>query len=100
MNIGSALKQARVGKGINQELAAELSKTSQTYLSKIETGKLIPSTKMVAKLCKAYEVPVAIVMFMSVRASDVPKSKRKIFGQLKPHIQNLIDSCGFLSPAK
>jgi transcriptional regulator with XRE-family HTH domain len=49
-NIGSRLKQWRVGKGIKQKQLSEMTGIKASSLSEIETGKIVPSGKTLQKI--------------------------------------------------
>ncbi len=63
---------------------------SQTYLSQVESGAKQPSTPMLELICKTYNVPAPIMYFMALTIDDIPKSKKRIFTELKPVVDNLI----------
>jgi len=95
MNIGSALKDIRQNvAGRRQSEVAESLGISQTYLSQVEGGKKIPSQEVVEKLCKAYKVPMPIVIWKGMELKDIDKSKQRAFGLIKPIIDDIL--AGFL----
>ncbi len=91
MDISKALVDKRKSLGLRQNEAAERIGISQTYLSQIEGGSKQPSTGMIQDICKVYCVPVPVMYFKMLSINDVPKNKQKIFKELHPLINNLID---------
>lgn len=91
MNIGSALLKARKDNGLRQNVVAERTGLSQTYLSQIETGSKIPSIEVIEKLSKEYNMPFGIMMWNTLTEKDVRKSKLDIYRKLKPTVDNLIN---------
>jgi transcriptional regulator with XRE-family HTH domain len=67
---------------------------SQTYLSQIEGGKKHPTTDVIEKLCREYQVPFAFVMWKAMEMKDVHKSKQRALSLMKPIIDDMIE--GFL----
>jgi transcriptional regulator with XRE-family HTH domain len=95
MDIGGALRDIR--KSIDGRRQQEVSKAigiTQTYLSLVEAGKRVPAQEVVEKLCKAYKVPIAIVVWKAIEPKDVDRSKKEAFGRIKPIVDDLLE--GFL----
>lgn len=95
MDIGTSLRDIR--KNIDGRRQQEVSKAigiTQTYLSLVEAGKRTPTQDVVEKLCKAYKVPIAIVIWKALEMNDVDKSKQRAFGLIKPIVDDLLE--GFL----
>lgn len=91
MNIGNALLKARKDNGLRQNVVAERTGLSQTYLSQIETGSKVPSVEVIEKLAKEYNMPFAIMMWNTLTEKDVRKPKLDIYRKLKPTVDNLIN---------
>jgi transcriptional regulator with XRE-family HTH domain len=85
------LRQIREKRDLVQMDVAKKLKISQTYLSQLENDKKEPSLPMLRKLCKLYKLPPAIVQVMAMEESDVPKGNQKLYVQLKPVLDNMID---------
>lgn len=95
MNLGKALQRIRFEKGMNQIDVAKKAKITQTYLSQLETNKKKePSKAVLQRLCKVYKVPQIVVSWYAVEEADVPPQKKKLFSDLKPVVDSLIE--GFL----
>lgn len=91
MKLGIALKEARKKIGLNQMEAAKSIGISQTYLSQIENDKKKPATEMLEKICKSYSTDLAMVVWKSLNETNVKKNKIKLFRDLKPVIDKLIN---------
>lgn len=91
MKIGFVLKEARKRAGFKQNEAAALIGISQTYLSQIESDNKKASTQIIEEICFCYGTPAQVILWKSITEKDVKKSKQKIFRELKPLIDNLID---------
>jgi transcriptional regulator with XRE-family HTH domain len=55
-NLGREIKKARADKGWKQQDLQAATKLSQTYLSKIELGKVDPRFSIVQRIAQALEV--------------------------------------------
>lgn len=56
MNIGERIKQLRIDKNLTQPQLAELASIEQSYLSKLENDKSMPSAEILSSLLKALAV--------------------------------------------
>lgn len=98
-NIGLKIKEIRgrqsliTGAKITQQVLADKIGTSRSYIGDIESGRVVPSTKMLSMICSAldanieefYEQKKQLIeinyddcSYLSVKESDSP-----IYGQLK-----------------
>jgi transcriptional regulator with XRE-family HTH domain len=59
MNIGERIKQLRTDKNLTQPQLAELANIEQSYLSKLENDKSIPSSEILIGLLKALDVDIS-----------------------------------------
>src|SRR5687768_14989902 len=95
MNIGYALREARLRKFPNKEKSqgeiAKLAGIKQTYLSMLESGKRTPSIEVLQSLCKIYGMPPVVLFWMAMEPSDVKKSKREMFQVIEGPMRNLIN---------
>lgn len=91
MNLGKSIKELRLKMGYNQDEFSTLVNMSQAYLSAIECGKKIPSTKAVEKISEFTEIPAAVIYFKSLDENDVIPSKRKAFEIIKKPLNTIID---------
>jgi len=62
MTLGEQLKSCRQGKGWTQPEAAEAIGIEQSYLSKLENGKSLPSADLFDSLLQGYQVDVAALI--------------------------------------
>lgn len=90
MNIGQALKKVRKDTIYTQVEWASKVGITQTYMSQIENGLKIPSLEVIAAYEEISKKPLAIILWYGIEESAVPKSKRKIYQELKPLVDNLI----------
>jgi len=56
MTLGEQFKKIRAEKGLSQPELAELANIEQSYLSKLENDKSLPSSEVLRKLLKAFKV--------------------------------------------
>jgi transcriptional regulator with XRE-family HTH domain len=68
------VRKLRVAKGITQEALALEAGVERAYLSKVENGDENPSLKMVEKLAKALEVPVAKLFAVPSSSEEEPEN--------------------------
>lgn len=91
MDLGKAIAEVRVKKGWTQKQAGDKIGYTPQQLSIIENKRDF-SSKVLQKICKAYDaLPVAVV-FMATDINDVPEDKKDFYLKLKPHLQAIIDS--------
>ena len=62
MTLGEQLKKLRVDKGLSQPELAELASIEQSYLSKLENDKSLPSNEVFRRLLNAFSVSVAKIL--------------------------------------
>lgn len=62
-----SLRSLRLAAGISQVKLAERAATTQSYVARIETGRLDPGTDMLGRLADALGVP-ADAVFRAIRA--------------------------------
>ena len=72
MNLGEKLRELRHGKNLTQPELAEAMGIEQSYLSKIETGKCLPSADVFDRILETFGVPVGDL----VDDLDVPVRNR------------------------
>ena len=90
MNIGGAIRNIRVQKGITQKSLAELAEVQQNTMSQIELGNSFPQKSTLGKICKALEISSAYLLFLSISEEDVPKDKRETFKYLKIPLEEFL----------
>ena len=62
MTLGEQLKRLRTDKGLSQPELAELASIEQSYLSKLENDKSLPSNEVFRRLLNAFSVSVAKIL--------------------------------------
>jgi transcriptional regulator with XRE-family HTH domain len=90
MDISKALLGIRKETGYSQNVFADKLGITQSYLSQIEHGKKTPSIDLIECYCDIFKKPIAFVLWMALEEKDVPESKKAIFRQLKPLMDNFI----------
>lgn len=92
MNIGHAIKRIRKGQTpkLSQNKMAKSIGITQSYLSHIESGKT-PNINILENIAKYFDMPLAIMFWISFEESDVSESKKSAFRLLKPSIDVLIE---------
>lgn len=88
--LGDGITLARTRKDISQDELAKLVGTTQSYISKIETGFNNPSLDMVDKIAEALEIPTPLIMWFGVKREDIAKDKQHLFDILKPSIDEML----------
>lgn len=91
MDISKALRDIRQSTSLNQKEFAVRAGLTQTYVSLIENGKKIPSFEVVGKYQKLSKTPLGILFWKAITEKDIQKGKLKIYRELKPLIDNLIN---------
>jgi transcriptional regulator with XRE-family HTH domain len=71
---GLAIRLIRQKLGWNQATLSEKSSVSRISISKIESGKVIPNTKTVIKLCHALGITESELISNSFQLDNAPKS--------------------------
>src|SRR5689334_18706145 len=84
MNIGNAIKQVRTHYGLSQIDLSTKTGISQTSISQIESGAKNPSKRSIEAICKALEIPEAILYVLGMEDLDVPTSKKGVYNDLYP----------------
>ncbi|MBL7722493.1 MAG: helix-turn-helix transcriptional regulator [Chitinophagaceae bacterium] len=88
MNIGNAIKQVREHFGVSQVELSKKTGLSQTAISQMEKGPKQPSKSSIEKICKAFDIPIAILYVMGMQESDVSVSKKNDFEKLYPAMKD------------
>ena len=83
MKFGDYLKLQRESKGWNQKIAADQIKIEQSYLSKLETGKSIPSEETFQRLISALDINMTEMSNIVVSA-DLQNLKE--IGTVRSHL--------------
>ena len=89
MNLGKTIRDLRKRQNLTQDALADAAGISRTSLSQIENG-VRPGEDTFKRLCTALTVPESLVYIHSFEKEDVPESKRILYDQLFPIIQEMI----------
>ena len=92
MEIGLTIKHFRKLKGIKQKELATKAKISPSYLSQIENNSKDPNLSTIKAISKSLEIPLPVLLFISLGDNDIPKSKREGFNAIYPSIKLYIES--------
>lgn len=96
--IGNTILKMRKTRGISQQDAAEALGITQSYLSLLECGKKTPSISLLERVEYYFKVPMAILMWSSLKENQVSLHKRESFRILKPVIDDMVESLFFELP--
>jgi transcriptional regulator with XRE-family HTH domain len=91
MQLGTTIKNFRKLKGLKQKELAEKSKISPTYLSQIESNSKDPTLSTIKLISDSLEVPLPVLLFISLDKNDIPKSKQQAFNAIYPSIKNFVE---------
>lgn len=84
MNWGRAIRIARATRGFTQEDLAWLSGYDKSYISLIETGRRVPSTKAMEKLGKVSGFPMPLLTILAMPDNELERlddETRSIMGR-------------------
>ena len=90
MNYAEIFKRVRKKKKMNQMMCSYELGITQTYLSGIESGKFIPSRKILIKLSELIEIPIEALLWFNIDVDSIPYKKQDPFKILKPGVDSLI----------
>lgn len=76
MTLGEKLKQLRQEKGFSQPELAEAAGIEQSYLSKLENDKSLPSNEMFRKILGAFQLSIADFMSDELVRKDLSRLKQ------------------------
>lgn len=94
MNIGQAILEVRIEKGLKQETVALDAETDSGYLSRVENGTRCPSLAMLGRLAAALGTSVSSLIARAessdgTTASNEPGMCCEVFGSLTSENQHL-----------
>ena len=89
MNLGNAIKLRRLNEGLSQVELANLCECSQEHVSQIENNLKEPSMKMLHKISNALEIPLPILMYLSMDIMDIEASKLAAFKIIFPAMDDM-----------
>lgn len=90
MSLGKAIRDLRESRKISQKDFAEKIDISPIYLCNIEKDKAQPSFTVLEKISFGFDVPVAVINYMSLNRYNVAEHKRETFDMLSPVINKMI----------
>ncbi len=90
MELGSAIKNFRIQKGIKQNTLAEKCEISQTYLSQIENNVKEPNLSTLRIISKNLGIPLPVLVFMSLDESDITPQKRASYKHIEASIKSML----------
>ena len=90
MHVGEAIKDLRQSLDISQKDFAKKLEISQTYLSQIESNKKAPSISLVESISYKLDIPVEVVLILSVGIEDVKRDKKELFIACEKPLKQLI----------
>jgi DNA-binding XRE family transcriptional regulator len=70
-------RDLRLRTGLSQAKLADLAKTTQTYIARVESGTLDPGTDMLARLASALETS-DVAVFSAVRAQRAQQERKRV----------------------
>ncbi len=70
MQLGKAIKTARVNRGMKQAELADALGVSANYLSLLENDKRDPSWKFVCRLADALSTPLPLLVLLAMQSAD------------------------------
>ena len=79
VELGKRIKELRENQGLSQDKLAEAVGTSTTTISRIESGKQVPSATLVAKIAERFSVSADYLLGRAVHAEDLPDDYRELF---------------------
>ncbi len=92
MKIGSIIKAERKKRGLSQNQLAARCSITVTYLSLIENDKKEPTVSLLRTIAENLNLPLPILLFMSLDDEDIPESKKEFFNIVKPSIDSMLQN--------
>lgn len=92
MKIGNIIKTERKKRGWSQKQLADRCSITVTYLSLIENDKKEPTVSLLRTLAENLNLPLPILLFMSLDDDDIPESKKEFFNIVKPSIDSMLQN--------
>lgn len=92
MNIGTQIQKIRRKNNISQGQLAKDCGITQTYLSLIEHNKKDPNISLLKVITAKLNIPLSLLLLMSLDKEDIPKDKSEFFNEIAPEISPIIIS--------
>lgn len=83
MNIGLTISILRTHRRVNQKTLSELCGVTQGHINQVEGGKKQPSLILLNKISEALDVPLSIMMFLSISRKDIIQTRMESFAPIK-----------------
>lgn len=90
LSLGVLIRKLRKNCGMRQNKLAEMAGMSRSYLSEIETNQKDPNLLRLACIASVLEIPLWVIIFLSLQDNDLPESKKSAWKNFDPVIRNLI----------
>lgn len=90
MNIGASISKLRKMRGYHQDSLAARSGLAQGYLSQIENNRREPSKSVLETLAKYLDVPVPLILLLSIEEKDTMPGKESLLEDLRSVTSDLI----------
>ena len=88
MDLGTAIREIRKGKGLSQkELAAKCGLSVNT-MCQIEINNTFPQKATIKLICEVLEIPISYLLFFSISDEDLPEESQSIFKALSSPIRD------------
>lgn len=91
MKIGSTIKMLRKRRDMLQAELSEACAMTQSYLSQIENNKREPTIPTLRLICEQLEVPLPVLVLMSIEMDDLPEDRRAAYETLIPAMRSFLD---------
>ena len=91
MDIGTTIKKIRKQKGQTQEEFASQCGITQTYLSQIENNQKEPIFSVLKSISEQLNIPLPILLFLSMTEEDVQPNKREDFVKVSPSVKSFVN---------
>ena len=92
MNIGTQIQKIRRKNNISQGQLAKDCGITQTYLSLIEHNKKDPNISLLKVITAKLNIPLSLLLLMSLDKEDIPEDKSELFNEIAPEISPIIIS--------
>jgi len=79
MDVGKVIADLRRNRNLRQNALAEKTNIAPSVLSRIENGKQKPNFNQLEKIGNELNIPVPVMVFLSLDKDDIPEDKRSQF---------------------
>ena len=98
VSMGTRFKEARLKKGLTQEVLAELTNSGATYISDIERGVKFPSMALFIRLVNVLDVSADYILSGELNSgkqfiyNDLTEKLEKLTPQQRENVSSIIDA--------